>query len=125
MDQKIITNYINTFRNHLGKYLIPGIGVSINISELPDGVFICVTLATNILDATKFRAHFNNIAAAMTFYGFDITQCNVDNCSDTTVIIQSTRLAVVKNYDPGSWTDDVAKNDVERIVTHIRNSKKK
>ena len=64
VDNKVITNYINTFRNTFGTYLKNGVGVNITISDLSSSVFICIVLEVGTLDSTSFGRKFKSSHSA-------------------------------------------------------------
>ena len=79
VDKKVITNYINTFRNIFGTYLNNGVGANITISDLSSSVFICIVItAFNAGNIHEAVSHMND---APTTIG-DTIRWGIVLCSD-------------------------------------------
>ena len=124
-DRKVITNYINTFRNTFGTYLNNGVGVNITISDLSSSVFICIVLEVGTLDSTSFGRSFNNLSKAFIHYGFINSLAEFGRTEGTNVVLQKNKIALIKDKNIQYWKEGMAEYDAREIAQHIIKSNSK
>ena len=125
VDNKVITNYINTFRNTFGTYLKNGVGVNITISDLSSSVFICIVLEVGTLDSTSFGRKFKSSYSAFIHYGFINALADFGRTEGTNVVLQKNKIALIKDKDIQYWKDGIAESDAREIAQHIIKSNSK
>lgn len=125
VDSKVITNYINTFRNTLGIFLNNGVGTKITISDLSSCVFVCIELELGILDSTTFGKSFNSTRIAFQHYGFINALAELGETEGTRVVIQKNKIALIKDKSMKFWNEDLAEYDAREIAQHIIKSNNK
>lgn len=125
VDKKVITNYINTFRNTFGTYLNNGVGANITISDLSSSVFICIVLEVGTLDSTSFGRKFNNLHKAFIHYGFINSLAEFGRTEGTNVVLQKNKIALIKDKNIQYWKEGMAEYDAREIAQHIIKSNSK
>lgn len=125
VDKKVITNYINTFRNTFGTYLNNGVGANITISDLSSSVFICIVLEVGTLDSTSFGRNFNNLRKAFIHYGFINSLAEFGRTEGTNVVLQKNKIALIKDKNIQYWKEGMAEYDAREIAQHIIKSNSK
>lgn len=125
VDKKVITNYINTFRNIFGTYLNNGVGANITISDLSSSVFICIVLEVGTLDSTSFGRKFNNLRKAFIHYGFINSLAEFGRTEGTNVVLQKNKIALIKDKNIQYWKEGMAEYDAREIAQHIIKSNSK
>lgn len=124
MEKEIINRYLINFRRLFSPFLKKD--VSMNISAFPydDGAIMVVGLAYNSSNNTIFVEDSKTMADAMEKTNLFDSPEQASPIISTKIIIQNTKVVVIKGDDDSLWTDKAAKNDVDNILSSLIERKK-
>ena len=123
-DQNRIQNYINNFRRHIAVYLKPGIGLACKVYPAQGrGAVLEWTLNPSAGNDDHFDNPDTSVNAILKKVPQRLVSGNLDGItfSGTNIALESGRIVLIKGEDDeGSWSDEGARLDVERIVQPLR-----
>lgn len=113
--------YLNNFRRFLSKYLKPSVGVQTKTYSYEDGCVIVVSLGVNLQVRDEYQTTYNlNEALQKTTLFEDIP--NSLSVQSTSIFLIGRKIVLIKNSAEDLWSENSAKNDVEKIIKELRNN---
>lgn len=121
MCDNLRNEYLNNFRRFLSKYLKSSVGVRTKTYSYEDGCVIVVSLGIN-LQVRDEAITVNSLREALqkTTLFEDIP--NSLNILSTSIFLIGRKIVLIKNSADDLWSENSAKNDVEKIIEKLRNN---
>lgn len=125
MDRQIITIYLNEFRKVIAPFVRSGIGIKTISIPFETGVVVLFELGPNIKTCDETRSAATTFAEAM-------RRTNLFTIDDDALAPVGTfiepfgeNILLIKDNQQSSWTLERASEDVQQLISKIRNYERK
>ncbi|WP_092302689.1 hypothetical protein [Pseudomonas sp. NFIX28] len=125
-DKDLVRSYINNFRRHMARYLLPNVSLKATaILAKDDGGVVKFAFEVNGQNSDEIKRGVDSIGDAILELGLKtFGDPRGISFSGTNVVMEKDSMYLIKGGDPKLWGDSSAKADVAKIVGSSRSSKK-
>lgn len=114
-----IQSYINSFRKFLSTYIKPGLGVKCLVRPARDGG------AVLIFELVEYEGNQDTYKMPASSLGKALSRVQQHafggslegfKFKGTNIIMEDSKIIIIKDGEPSQWSEEAAKSDVEKIV---------
>ncbi|WP_143494869.1 MULTISPECIES: hypothetical protein [unclassified Pseudomonas] len=125
-DKKIIQRYINNFRRKITPALRPGIGVKCIVHPAtPGGAVLEFKFVKNGENDDQYKSNVPSLSKALSTVEQKAFGGNLEafKFSGTNVILDPSKVIIIKDGNPSEWSEHQASKDVDSIFNPGRGLK--